>query len=334
MSHAQHIDTVASKSYIIFGGAGFIGSHLVKALQEFGAEDIFVADIDENKGPKREGVIYKHCDVREKIPDDLISKPAIVVNLAAVHRTPGHEDHEYFDTNVKGAKNIVDFCERTNSNTIWFTSSIAVYGPAEEERQESSVLKPESAYGQSKVLAEAIHREWAKKDKRRKLVIARPAVVFGARENGNFTKLARALKRGLFIYPGRDDTVKGCGYVEDLVGSLLFMHDQPDRFILYNYCYPTPYTIKDICRSFMRVAGLRKPLGVLPLSLMETIAKAFQFLDRMGLKNGIHPERMHKLVRSTYIVPGELIRRGYPYKTDLDAGLQKWLVDEPNGKFI
>ncbi|MDD4352176.1 MAG: NAD(P)-dependent oxidoreductase [Candidatus Gracilibacteria bacterium] len=328
------IATIASESYVIFGGAGFIGSHLVKALLEYGAKEIVVADINENSGPRYEGVVYKHCDVREKIPVDLISGPGIVVNLAAIHRTPGHEDHEYFDTNVKGANNVVDFCERTGSNVIWFTSSISVYGPSEDERQESSELKPESAYGQSKVQAEAIHRKWAEKDSGRKLVIARPAVVFGARENGNFTKLAKALKKGLFVYPGRKDTIKGCGYVEDLVGSLLFMHDQPDRFVLYNYCYPTPYTIKDICKAFVKVAGLKKPLGVFPLSLMVRIAKVFQFLDRIGLKNGIHPERMYKLIRSTHIVPGELIKRGYPYRTELDEGLKQWLTDEPNGKFI
>ncbi len=320
--------------FIIFGGAGFIGNHFVRMLKNSGAEGIVVADISEIKGPKHEGVVYKYCDVRQKIPSDLISEPDVVVNLAAVHRTPGHEDHEYFDTNVNGAKNVVDFCERTGSNTLWFTSSISVYGPSEEPQYETSELKPESAYGMSKRQAEIIHREWCDKDPKRKLVIARPAVVFGARENGNFTRLAKALKKGFFVFPGRTDTIKGCGYVEDLIGSFFFMQNQPERFILFNYCYPKPYTIKDICDSFVKVAHLHKPLGTIPLSLMVNVAKVFQFLDAMGLKNGIHPERMYKLIRSTYIMPNELMKRGYPYQTDIEEGLRRWLQDDPKGVFI
>ena len=33
----------------------------------------------------------------------------VIFNFAAVHRTPGHEDHEYFETNIRGAENVVAF---------------------------------------------------------------------------------------------------------------------------------------------------------------------------------------------------------------------------------
>ena len=334
MTAINHSEIESNQRYIIFGGAGFIGSHLVRHLRNKGVKEIVVADISEDIHPRYSGVAYKRCDVREKIPSDLVSGPAVVINLAAIHRTPGHEDHEYFDTNVKGARNVVDFCERTGSKILWFTSSISVYGPSEEPLDESAELNPESAYGMSKREAEIIHKEWCAKDPQRKLLIARPAVVFGAREKGNFTRLAKALKKGLFVFPGRTDTVKGCGYVEDLIGSFFFMQEQPERFIIYNFCYPKPYTIEDICAAFVKVAHFRRPLGTFPLSLMLKITKVFQVLDRLGLHNGIHPERVYKLVRSTNIVPGELIRRRYPYKTDLEEGLRRWLEDEPNGRFV
>lgn len=320
--------------HIIFGGSGFIGSHLVRELKQRGITDITIADIEE---PRRsdmfDGTRFVRCDVREPIPADIISGPAIVVNLAAVHRTPGHPDHEYFETNVKGAANITRFCEETGSTTLWFTSSIAVYGPTEEPKSELSVLTPNSAYGKSKYEAEIIHNDWQKKDSDRKLVIVRPAVIFGRGEQGNFTKLAKALKKGLFVYPGRNDTIKGCGYVEDLVGSLFFMNDQPEASILYNFCYSHNYTIKEICGAFTKVAGYRMPLGTIPLSLMVNAARPFQLLNALGLKNGVHPARMYKLVKSTNIVPGELIKRSYPYRTDLEEGLRRWLADEPVGCF-
>lgn len=321
--------------FIIFGGSGFIGSHLVRELQQRGIIDITIADIEApNRGSMFDGTRFVHCDVREPIPTNIAAGPSIVVNLAAVHRTPGHPDHEYFDTNVKGAQNITRFCEETGSTTLWFTSSIAVYGPTEEPKSEQSELTPNSAYGKSKFEAEEIHRAWQAKEQNRKLVIVRPAVIFGRGEQGNFTKLAKALKKGLFVYPGRNDTIKGCGYVEDLVASLFFMNEQSEQYLLYNYCYPRHYSIKDICETFANVAGYRKPLGTIPLSLMVNAARPFQVLNAIGLKNGIHPARMYKLVKSTNIVPAELVKREYPYRTDLEEGLRRWLQDEPAGQFV
>jgi len=67
---------------------------------------------------------------------------------------------------------------------------------------------------------------------------------------------------------------------------------------------------------------------------MMNAARVFKFLDSIGLKNGIHPARIYKLTRSTYIVPGELMKRGYPYQTDIEEGLRRWLADDPTGDFV
>lgn len=321
-------------SFVIFGGSGFIGCHLVRELHKRGITNITIADIVKPENAMLDDVGFVHCDVRKPIPADIVSTPSVVVNLAAVHRTPGHPDHEYFDTNVNGAINITRFCEETGTKSLWFTSSIAVYGPTEESKSEKSELTPNSAYGKSKYEAEKIQRSWQEKEKIRKLVIVRPAVIFGRGENGNFSKLAKALKKGLFVYPGRNDTIKGCGYVEDLVASLFFMNEQPEASLLYNFCYPHNYTIKEICETFTKVAGYRKPICTIPLALMVNAARPFQLLNSLGLKNGIHPARMYKLVKSTNIVPGELVKRCYPYRTDLEEGLKRWINDDPEGEFI
>lgn len=60
--------------------------------------------------------------------------------------------------------------------------------------------------GWSKWLAEGIHRAWRDEDPTRRLVIVRPGAIFGPGEGGNFTRMARLLERGLFVFPGRTDT--------------------------------------------------------------------------------------------------------------------------------
>ena len=84
----------------------------------------------------------------------------VIFNFAAVHRTPGHEDHEYFETNICGAKNVVAFAEKWNIKKIVFTSSIAPYGAAEELKKETTLPTPNTAYGISKLVAEKIHEKW------------------------------------------------------------------------------------------------------------------------------------------------------------------------------
>ena len=104
----------------------------------------------------------------------------LAVNLAAIHREPGHQDYEYFETNLKGAENVCSWADQVGCNKIIFTSSIAPYGPAEEPKDEQSLTVPVTAYGSSKLAAEKIHIAWQHKDiEGRQLVIVRPGVVFG-----------------------------------------------------------------------------------------------------------------------------------------------------------
>lgn len=104
----------------------------------------------------------------------------VIFNFAAVHRTPGHEDHEYFETNIRGAENVVAFAEKWNIKKIVFTSSIAPYGAAEELKKETTLPTPNTAYGISKLVAEKIHEKWQNGDAtHRQLTIVRPSVVFG-----------------------------------------------------------------------------------------------------------------------------------------------------------
>ena len=190
-----------------------------------------------------------------------------------MHTTPGHEFWEYYNTNIKGAVQITKFAERYGVNEIIFTSSISIYGPSEEKKTEASVPAPESAYGYSKFLSEEIHRAWLERDSARRLTIVRPAVVFGASEGGNFTRMARLLQRGFFIYPGRKDTIKACVYVKDLIEAIEFARKEPENYKLFNAAYTERYTIEQIVDTFITGHYPKARAHLVPKSVVTLGAK-------------------------------------------------------------
>lgn len=312
---------------IVFGGAGFIGSHLLATLAASGTYSRLVcADI----APPRfavDGVEYVTSDVRKPIPAGLVDfTPDEIYNFAAVHTTPGHEEWEYYWTNLHGATNVCRFAAEKGTNTIVFTSSISVYGPSEEPKDETSELKPESAYGRSKLLAEGVHRLWrSERPAERRLVVVRPAVIYGRTERGNFTRLARLMQAGRFVYPGRKDTIKSCGYVEDLVSSMAYMRDRGDPEITYNFAHQERFTSEDICNAFSKVAGYKPVKTTVPISLMLIAGFGMEVLNALGIKkSSINRARVMKLYQSTNVIPNQLKAHGFPYRYTLEGSLARW----------
>lgn len=318
---------------LLIGGSGFIGTRIAARLLISGKKN-FVRVVDVKAPPLELGGIdyYRH-DVRDPIPLEVGKGVSVIYNLAAVHRTPGHPAHEYYETNVNGALNCTGLAEACGIRRIAFTSSISIYGPTEETLTEESTPAPSSDYGRSKRIAEAIHCRWLEGRQDRRLVIVRPGVIFGPGENGNYTSLGKALRRGYFFYPGRSDTVKSGAHVDELVRSLEFALERDERYVLFNLAYPDMSTISEIVQAFTETAGYSARCATVPLPLLLAAAKPFEILNRLGFDTRIHSERVMKLVSSTKIYPGWLQSNGYRFETDLAGGLCKWR-DESQGSFV
>lgn len=314
-----------SRQAIVFGGAGFIGTHLLGELAKSREYERLVSVDIQRPRAEVEGVVYLHQDVRNPI-DATIAKgmPADIFNLAAVHTTPGHPDGDYYYTNVFGALNVCRFASETGSRNLIFTSSISIYGPTEDALDEDDHPEPVSAYGRSKLSAEAIHRLWQSEAPGRRLTVVRPAVIYGLYEQGNFTRLSRLLERQAFVFPGRTDTIKSCGYVKDLISSMQFMAARNDGVSIYNFCYEQRYTINEICSAFAQVAGYRDPKLTIPIWFMNLAVIPFEFLQRTGIRTGINRDRIKKLWFSTNILPKRLIESGFQFQHSLVSSLQDW----------
>ncbi len=333
-------------NYFITGGTGFIGTHLTNLLKEKHPEcNVYNLDIVSPGTPLptvkdyepalRDGQklasTFIRCDVRQPIFLDGISVTPndIIFNFAAVHRTPGHFDHEYFETNIRGAENVCAFAERHGIKKIVFTSSIAPYGAAEEEKFETTLPTPNTAYGISKLVAEKIHMIWqAKNPVERQLIIVRPGVVFGKGENGNFTRLYWGVREHKFMYPGRKNTIKACIYVKELVRFMLYKLEHHEQGVeLYNCTFEPAYTIEQIVETMKKVTGIKHSVPLIPAWILMSAAAV---VGCLGAPMGICPARVKKLMISTNICGKKLSDSGYKFHYTFEEAIADWSKDNDN----
>lgn len=318
-----------TEKVVVFGGAGFIGTRLLRRLVHHAGVAPISFDIRQPNVPVV-GVDYRIADVRDLSGVSLPEGVVRIYNLAAVHTTPGHPTHEYYETNIAGGLEITRLAAQADVREIVFTSSISVYGPGEETKTEDTALAPASAYGFSKMLTERVHRAWQSAGPGRKLVIVRPAVVFGPGEGGNFTRMAKLLKKGIFVYPGRKDTIKACIYVEDLLDAIEFARHNVDTVVTFNGAYPQRYSIEQIVDAFKVYFPSAREL-MIPYPIVASLARVLGVMDFLHL--GVHPDRVMKLVRSTDISPSWLLQQGWTFPGTLADGLEKW-QRESGGSFV
>lgn len=317
-------------NYFITGGSGFIGTHLTNFLKEvYPQSNIYNLDIVENSQNGK--AIYIYCDVRITINlnNVEITSDDVIFNFAAVHRTPGHLDHEYFETNIRGAENVCAFAERYGIKKIVFTSSIAPYGAAGDLKEETTLPTPNTPYGISKLVAEKIHTVWQAKDcQERQLTIVRPGVVFGKGENGNFTRLYWGIREHKFMYPGRKDTIKACIYVKELVRFMLYRLEHHEQGVeLYNCTFEPAYTIEQIVETMKNVTGMKHAVPLIPAWILMPVAAVAGCL---GAPMGICPARVKKLMVSTNICGKKLANSGYKFHYTFEEAIADWFKD--NGK--
>lgn len=330
---------------VLFGGTGFIGTHLAQEwLRARLAKKIVLVDLlpprnepycaDLQTGLADGRIEFVRWDVRQPIPPDLLPEADLIFNLAAIHREPGHAASEYFETNLPGAENVCAWASSVGCSRMVFTSSISPYGPSEDLKDESSLPAPETPYGSSKLEAEKIHMRWQSDLHSRRVLILRPGVVFGPGEGGNVTRLVRSVVKGYFAYMGNRQTRKAGGYVKELCRAIRFGLDTQDRsgeaVMLLNFSMDPPATLESYVNAIRSVAGIRRRPMSVPRSLLVGIAYPIDAVARtFGIRQPISPVRVRKLFRSTSIDPAGLRRLGYVWQYTLEEAFLDWKRDRP-----
>ena len=223
----------------IIGGAGFVGSRLAA---RFNKKDMVFNKYDIDLSDKLDPSIY--LDVEEVSSLDQIRDVGTIINLAAVHSDDVRPLSRYDDVNIQGAINVCECARKYGIERIIFTSSVAIYGFASADMDESGDPNYFNDYGRTKYLAEQVYKKWYNEDPdNRILVIVRPTVIFGEGNRGNVYNLLKQISLRRFVMFGEGKNKKSMAYVENVVAfldhSLLF---KPGIHI-YNYIrvYPHKY---------------------------------------------------------------------------------------------
>jgi UDP-glucose 4-epimerase len=153
---------------LLTGGAGFIGSAVIRELQAH-MHEIYVVD-NLSFGNRAFISVPDHCFFKEDIRsrERLAGifrevQPDWVIHLAAIHFIPycNENPFESSNINVQGTMNVLDAVEGTSSvKKVFFASTAAVYPAFDSATREDHRLDPLDIYGLSKLVGERLVNEF------------------------------------------------------------------------------------------------------------------------------------------------------------------------------
>ncbi|MGI5084576.1 NAD-dependent epimerase/dehydratase family protein [Treponema putidum] len=237
----------------IIGGSGFIGTRLTKRLLASGHK----IKILDKQNSKYYSNLRVFADVRDidSLKKELSSDFDCVINLAAEHRDDVEPKSLYDEVNVDGAENVCNVCSELEIKKIIFTSSVAVYGFAPLNTNETGAINYFNDYGRTKWLAEGKYRTWLKTDKENSLTIIRPTVVFGEQNRGNVYNLLRQISSGFFPFVGNGKNKKSMAYVENITAFIEFCLNNGTGEHLFNYIDKPDFDMNSLTNEVYKILG-------------------------------------------------------------------------------
>ena len=262
--------TPLSGTALVTGAAGFIGSHLVRALQQ--SPDLTVVALDDLSGGYRSNLPEGVRFVQGSVTDSSLVAAVFdewrfdyVYHLAA-YAAEGlsHFIRRFnYENNVVGSINLINEAIRHESSCFVFTSSIAVYGSAQVPMREDQAPRPEDPYGIAKYAVE-LDLVAAMEMFGLNHVIFRPHNVYGEFQNigdkyrnvvGIFmNQILRDEPLSVF---GDGTQQRAFSYVGDIVDPIAKAPVTPGALNrVFNLGAEIPYTVNQLARAVAEVMGV------------------------------------------------------------------------------
>ena len=274
-------------SILVTGGAGYIGSHVVRQLLERGERVVVLDNLSTGYRSAVLGAPLVVGDTGDRaVVDRVLAEHAVdtVMHFAAHTVVPESVSNplKYYGNNTCATRNLLECCDRAGVGQFVFSSTAAVYGiPAEGLAREDSPTAPINPYGLSKLMSEWMLRDLASATGLR-YVALRYFNVAGSDPGGRVghtapqatllvkvaCQHAAGVRPELAIfgtdYPTPDGTgVRDYIHVEDLASAHLSALDHLRRgggSATLNCGYGHGYSVREVIDMVARVSG--RPLNV------------------------------------------------------------------------
>lgn len=267
--------------YVVTGGAGFIGSSLVRALLSKGHSVHVIDNLSGGKLDNLEDVadqinVYEYdvSDYERIAP--VIAGAHRVFHLAAVASVPKsiHEPVASHNANVNGTFNVLLAAAAGKVGRVLFAASSAAYGDSPEmPKLESQLPRPKSPYASQKVLGEYYMSNFAECFGL-ETVSLRFFNVFGPRQDPTSAYSGVLSIFMSCLLAQRSPTIFGDGeqsrdfiYVDDIVNLLLSASEAPAGLVsgrVYNAGNGERYTLNQIWQLLQQIAGITLPANYGP----------------------------------------------------------------------
>ena len=153
-----------SAHWLVTGGAGYIGAHVVRDMLDAGFEVDVLDDLSTGKVERLPlGVPVHRVDLLDRAATSAVlaeMRPQGVIHLAG--KKQARESYsrplEYWSVNLMGTTSLLEAMVAAGTPALLFSSSCSVYG-SQAPVAEDSAIAPESPYGESKAAAEMVIRD-------------------------------------------------------------------------------------------------------------------------------------------------------------------------------
>ena len=253
--------------FVVTGGAGFVGSHLVKLLVEEGHKITVIDNLHKGKKENLASVInkikFQKIDIRDcesmrkvlKNIDGVFHQAALTVVQDSFSRP-----EEYFDVNVRGTENIFKLAIE-NKFKVVYASSSSVYGhKLETPITEDAEKKPINPYGETKLEAEHLVEKYSKLNT--EIIGLRYFNIFGKGQTleyaGVITKFLDRINEGKVpIIFGRGSQIRDFIHVNDVARANLLAMESNSSNLIVNIGTGNAISILDLANMIISTSGLK-----------------------------------------------------------------------------